>query len=489
MKHATIAMIVAAAVLGAAGGYLWGTHAPATESGANAAAKGGRKILYYRNPMGLPDTSPVPKKDAMGMDYVPVYAGEETGGASVAVSPERMQLLGVTTEAATMRKLSRTVRASAVVQPSERNLYQVAPRFSGWVQKLHVNATGERVWRGEPLLTVYSPDLESAVREYRLAEQSGLADVARSTRKRLRNWEISDRDLAALKHGTANLVLRSPINGVVLAKPATDGARFAAGTVLFRLADLSTVWVQAQVAERDQGTLHLHQPARVTLDAYPGETFQGKVSFIAPVLDPQTRTVEVRVALPNRKGRLRPGMFATVDLSSRVAAKPVLSIPQSAVIDTGVRQIAMVQVAPGRFAPRILKLGQHAGDYVEVLSGLAKGELVVSHANFLLDAESNLKSALGAVQKQPAAASGTPAAMPESMNMSKPMDMSKPGGGTKPMDMSKPMKMSGKKAMPKAMDRSGTKHKAAPTKMPKQMDMSSHKMPMNGVKMEHRHAD
>jgi Cu(I)/Ag(I) efflux system membrane fusion protein len=482
MKYATVAWIVAAAVLGAGGGYMWGAHAPANHSAANAVGKDERKILYYRNPMGLPDTSPVPKKDAMGMDYVPVYAGEETGGASVTVSPERMQLLGVTTEAAQMRKLSRTVRASAVVQPSERNLYDVAPRFSGWVQKLHVNATGERVSRGEPLLTVYSPDLESAVREYQLAEQSGLPDVARSTRKRLQNWEISDRDLAALKHGAANLVLRSPINGVVLAKPATDGARFAAGTVLFRLADLSTVWVQAQVSEQDQANLHLKQPASVTLDAYPGETLQGRVSFIAPVLDPQTRTVEVRVALPNKNGRLRPGMFATVDLSARVAARPVLSIPRSAVIDTGTRQIAMVQVAPGRFAPRMLKLGQQAGDYVEVLSGLAAGELVVSHANFLLDAESNLKSALGAVgsgagQAAPQAASAPSAAAPRKMELSKTMDMpqsgdmSKPAGRTKSMDMSKPMDMS--------------KSKRATTPM----NMSGHDMPVNGTKTERHHAD
>ena len=484
MKYPTIALIAAAAVLGAAGGYMWGAHAPASRaggrSGAASAAQDERKILYYRNPMGLPDTSPVPKKDAMGMDYVPVYAGEETGGASVAVSPERMQLLGVTTEPAEMRKLSRTVRASAVVQPSERNLYEVAPRFSGWVQKLHVNATGERVTRGEPLLTVYSPDLESAVREYQLAEQSGLPDVARSTRKRLQNWEISDRDLARLKQGGANLVLRSPINGVVLAKPATDGARFAAGTVLFRLADLSTVWVQAQVSEQDQAALHLRQPVSVTLDAYPGEVFRGTVSFIAPVLDPQTRTVEVRVVLPNKKGRLRPGMFATVDLSARVAARPVLSIPRSAVIDTGTRQIAMVQVAPGRFAPRMLKLGQQAGDYVEVLSGLAAGEQVVTHANFLLDAESNLKSALGAVGSgaaQPAAASSTPAAAPKKMDMSRSGDMSKPKSATQPMDMSGQMDMS--------QPKSGVQ----PMNMADPMDMYGHDTPVNGTKREHHHAD
>lgn len=415
MKHATIALIIVAAAAGIAGGYLWGHHSAGTVQ--SAAAGHERKILYYRNPMGQPDTSPVPKKDPMGMDYVPVYEGEESGGASVSVSPERMQLLGVTTEAAQLRKLARTARVSAVVKPNERNLYDISPRFTGWVKKLHVNATGERVRRGQPLLTIYSPDLESAVREYQMALQSGLPDVAHSTRVRLENWEISDSDLKHLQHGSANLVLRSPINGVVLEKRATDGARFAAGDVLYRLADLSTVWVEAQVSEQDQAMLHLGQPASVTLDAYPGKVFLGKVSFIAPVLDPQTRTVEVRVALRNPKGRLRPGMFGMVALESKVAPKAVLSVPRTAVIDTGTRQVVLVQVAPGRFLPRDVKLGQQAGDYVEVLQNLAAGETVVTHANFLLDAESNLKSALGAMQAQ--SASAPAAAQPMKMDMEK----------------------------------------------------------------------
>jgi Cu(I)/Ag(I) efflux system membrane fusion protein len=473
-KSIIIAVIVAAAGGGIAAGYFLGRQAPAPQHAATAE----RKILYYRNPMGLPDTSPVPKKDAMGMDYVPVYEGEETGGASISVSPERLQMLAVATEPAQMRTLTRTVRASAVVQPSERKLYEVAPRFSGWVKKLHVNATGERVTRGEPLLTVYSPDLESAVREYQLAVQSGLPDVARSTRRRLENWEISERDLKQLQGGEANLVLRSPINGVVLAKPATDGARFAAGTVLFKLADLSTVWVDAQVAEQDQGALRLGQAAAVALDAYPGETFRGKVSFIAPVLDPQTRTVEVRVELANPRGRLRPGMFATVDLASAVAQAPVLSIPGSAVIETGTRQVALVQVAPGRFAPRDVRLGQHAGDYVQVLSGLGEGERVVTRANFLLDAESNLQAALGASQPATPAAS-QPAA----------------SGG---MNMNRGMKMNGEMRSDTGMQMSGHDMSAHETPAPRPGagkagvtsggKSGAMRMPADG-KMEHDHAE
>ena len=417
MKTSTISLIMIVAALSIAAGYLLGRQEQAADHGASAQA--GPKILYYRNPMGLPDTSPVPKKDDMGMDYVPVYEGDETGGASVALSPERIQLLGVTTEAVQMRKLGRTVRASAVIQPSERNLHLIAPRFSGWVQQLHVNATGQRVLRGQALLTVYSPDLESAVREYQLAKESGLADVARSTRQRLQNWEISEQDMAHLEHGQTQLVLRSPISGVVLEKPATAGARFAAGDVLFKLASLSVVWVQADVAEQDQGVLRVGQHASVTLDTYPGRVFHGKVSFISPVLDPQTRTVQVRVELTNAGGNLRPGMYARVELDSVPDAAPLLSIPQSAVIDSGMRQIALVQVGPGRFAPRDVKLGQRAGDYVEVLEGLVEGEQVVTRANFLLDAESNLKSALGSAQHAhgnaaPVAQPTTPGQRPQS---------------------------------------------------------------------------
>lgn len=433
MKRASLILIIAAAALGIAGGYLWGHHSAGKQPA--AADEHGRKILYYRNPMGQPDTSPAPKKDPMGMDYVPVYEGDETGGASVSVSPERMQLLGVTTEAAQMRKLAHAVRVSAVVKPDERKLYDISPRFAGWVQKLHVNATGERVRRGQPLLTVYSPDLESAVREYQMALQSGLPDVARSTRVRLNNWQISDSDLKQLQHGAANLVLRAPINGVVLEKRATDGARFAAGDVLYRLADLSSVWVQAQVSEQDQAWLRLNQTASVTLDAWPGKTFHGKVSFIAPVLDPQTRTVEVRVVLANPKGQLRPGMFGMVALESSVAPRAVLSVPRSAIIDTGTRQVVLVQVAPGRFLPRAVKLGQQAGDYVEVLQGLAAGEDVVTHANFLLDAESNLKSALGAIQPPP---SSMPSAAAKGQGMTQAA--SAPAG---PMKMAPGMKMNG----------------------------------------------
>lgn len=402
MKPATLAIALVAVGLAGVAGYQWGRQQTSEQH--PVAAKAERKILYYRNAMGLPDTSPVPKQDSMGMDYVPVYEGEEASGPTVAVSAERLQLLGVKAESAQLRKLVRTIRASATVQASERSLYLISPRFEGWVQQLHVNATGQRVTRGQPLLTVYSPELQSAAREYQLASESGLKDLAQSTRQRMQNWGIAEEDLQHLAHGAANLVLRSPISGVVLEKNAVAGARFAPGEVLFKLADLSSVWVQAEVSEQDQAMLRAGMRARVVVDAYPGEIFSGRINFISPVLNPQTRTTQVRVELPNRDGRLRPAMFAQVELAAGEHAVPVLSIPVSAVIDSGTRQLALVQVAAGRFAPRELKLGRRTAEYIEVLEGIGEGEMVVTRANFLLDAESNLKAALGSASHQNGAA-------------------------------------------------------------------------------------
>lgn len=394
MKTALLIVAVVVATLAGSAGYFWGKQQSAPQAIASVKTPAEREILYYRNPMGLPDTSPAPKKDSMGMDYVPVYADEAATPGTVVLSPDRVQKLGVVTEVVARRSLAGSVRSTAIIEIDERRQQLIAPRFNGWVRQLHVNATGQAVQKGQPLLEVYSPDLESALREYQLAQESGLTELANSTRLRLRNWEISDADLAHLAHGMANRVLRSPSNGVVLEKTAINGARFAAGEVLYRIADLSSVWALAEVAEQDQGSLRVGQSAQISVDAYPGERFSGRVSFISPVLNPQTRTVQVRVELLNPQGRLRPAMYAKIELTTGNPAA-VLSLPLSAVLDSGTRQLALVQVAEGRFEPRALRLGRRDGEYVEVLDGVAEGEPVVTKANFLLDAESSLRAALG----------------------------------------------------------------------------------------------
>ena len=386
-----------------AGGYYAGVHFGRHAENNNAHTALGdpnqlpRKILYYRNPMGLADTSPVPKQDTMGMDYVAVYEGEDSGSRTLSLSAEKVQMLGVRTEQVQLRKLQRIVRATALLEVDERQQHWLAPRFEGWVEQLQVNQTGQWVRAGTPLLTVYSPELESAAHEYQLARESGLTEVAQSARQRLANWGIAPQDLEGDTLSSPTRVLRAPISGVVVEKKAINGAHFAAGAGLFKLADLSVLWLQAEVAEQDQGSLRNGQSVEVKVDAYPAEKFTGHVSFIAPVLNETTRTVRVRVELDNRAGRLRPGMYANVMIAAG-GDQPQLSVPLSAVIDSGTRQVVLVQLDAGRFQPREVRLGQRNDEWVAVLAGLNAGEQVVTRANFLIDAESNLRAALGGMQ-------------------------------------------------------------------------------------------
>lgn len=412
MLLATAALIAFAAA-SIAVGYWWGAaQAPGQVPSATQAAGGaaGKKILYYRNPMGLPDTSQIPKKDTMGMDYLPVYEGEEARGAEVRIAPERVQMLGVRTEVAATRPLSRTLRAVGTIQVDERALRSVAPRFEGWIQRLHVNATGQFVARGQPLMEVYSPELVAAQQEYLLAvrgvaalkdAQAGVADgmrgLAEGSLQRLRNLDISDQELAQLRsEGRArdSVTLRAPAGGVVLEKAAVQGMRFMPGEMLYRIADLSSVWLLAEVFEQDLAGVRAGQRAVVRVSAYPGETFDGKVAFVYPTVGPETRTAKVRVELPNRGLRLKPDMYANVELTTGERT-PRLAVPESAVLDSGTRRIVLVQRGEGRFEPREVRTGMRGDGYVEVLEGLRAGEPVVVSANFLIDAESNLKAALG----------------------------------------------------------------------------------------------
>src|SRR5450759_693574 len=403
---------------------------PATTS---MTAKVEPKILYYRNPMGLPDTSPVPKKDAMGMDYVPVFEGDGNVGVSnhISISVEKVQKLGVKSEAATLRMLDRTVRAVGKIEINERRTYTIAPKFEGWVERLYVNTSGQPVSKGQPLFEVYSPELISALREYALAKKGELSlkdagDAARvdATRDdaarydasasmkqlaaaslaRLRNWDIADDQIKQLANGEArkNLTYYASVTGIVLEKKAVQGMRFMPGEVLYQIADLSSVWVLAEVAEQDIGLIKAGSVAQVNIAAYPDKHFVGKVDFIYPTLDTATRTVQVRVELANPNGLLKPAMFANVELAVSHGGK-VLTVPVSAVIDSGTRKIVLVQLAEGHFEPRTVKLGGSSENFVEVLEGIAEGEQVVTSANFLIDAESNLKAALSGMggQEQP----------------------------------------------------------------------------------------
>jgi membrane fusion protein, copper/silver efflux system len=379
-----------------------------------AGPSGERKILYYRNPMGLPDTSPVPKKDSMGMDYIPVYADEGSGTVpgTVAISPERIQMLGVRTEAASLRPMAHTVRAVGTVAADERRIGVVNPKFEGWIEQLHVSTTGQTVQRGEALLEVYSPDLVLAQREYLVARSAAAemahADamardnanaIAAAALSRLKNWDISADQLARLQRsGVAKrtLTLNAPIGGIVMDKPALQGLHFGAGDMLYRIVDLSTVWLLGDVFEQDLAQIRPGQSATITVQAYPGRVFKGRVAFVYPTLNAQTRTAKVRIEVPNPDLLLKTDMYATVEIAAPLESATVLAVPDSAVLDTGTRQTVLVDRGEGRFEPRAVKLGARADGYVAVLEGLRDGEKVVTGANFLIDAESNLRAALQA---------------------------------------------------------------------------------------------
>ncbi len=440
MKTSNLILVVIVAAAAAAGGY-WlggrtqaapGDGAGAAQPGADApAAPAKRKLLYYRNPMGLADTSPTPKKDPMGMDYIPVYEGEDEqagpqgAAGQVRISTEKIQKLGVKTEAASLRALGRTVRAAGRVEPDERRVYAISPKFEGYVERLHVNVTGQPVGRGQPLFEVYSPELVSAQREYAIAmqgvqamgaagseAQAGMKQLAEASLARLRNWDLPPEQIAALvKSGEARrtITFRSPVSGIVTEKKALQGMRFMPGEALYQVTDLSSVWVLADVFEQDIGLVKTGAKASVSINAYPGKTFEGRITYVYPTLKPETRTVPVRVELANPGQLLKPAMFSQVEL--QVGAKtPVLTVPDSAVIDSGTRRVVLVQLKEGRFEPREVKLGARSENYVEVRDGVKEGEQVVVAANFLIDAESNLKAAIGGLSGAGAPAAATSAA-------------------------------------------------------------------------------
>ncbi|TXI71956.1 MAG: efflux RND transporter periplasmic adaptor subunit [Dokdonella sp.] len=409
------------ALLAAAGGYWAGqrqvtTHDQTAQRASETSGEAGgkpRKLLYYRNPMGLPDTSPTPKKDPMGMDYLPVYEddGEDqpTSARQIRISVDKVQKLGVRTEAAQRRVVDRVVRAAGRIEPDERRLYTIAPKFEGYVERLHVSITGQPVGKGQALFDAYSPELVSAQREYTLAVQAAasLSEGAETARQghqqlaaasllRLRNWDISEEQLQALARSgeaTRTLTLRSPVAGIVSEKRALPGLRFMPGEVLYQVADLSTVWVVADVFEQDIGFVKAGAKAKVRISAYPEKVFTGTISYVYPTLKAETRTIPIRIELPNPGQLLKPAMFAEVELPAG-GASAVVTVPASAVIDSGTRRIVLVAIGEGRFEPREVRLGQRGEQYVEVLEGVQDGESVVVAANFLIDAESNLKAAL-----------------------------------------------------------------------------------------------
>lgn len=361
----------------------------------------GRRILYYRNPMGLPDTSPVPKKDPMGMDYVPVYEDEARDSSTLTISPSRLQKTGVRSEPIELRAVTVPVRAAGRVDFDPRRTSVVALRFEGFIESVVKVAEGDYVRKGQPLMRVYGPDLSSAAAEYVAVLNAHSAARVEGARRRLVNLGLDDATIASIaKSRRVPRVIDwpAPQDGHVIERTALSGMRAAPGETLFRIVDHSVVWILADIPERDVESVRPGQSATIRTRSYPDHPFKGRVALIYPHLNMETRTARVRIELPNPDGRLLGDMFADVEIEAGGREK-VLAAPEGAIIDAGKRQIVIVDKGEGRFEPREVKMGRRGEGYAEITHGLSQGDRVVTSANFLIDAESNLKAALQALDQ------------------------------------------------------------------------------------------
>ena len=357
-----------------------------------------------------------PGKDSMGMEMVPVEVEEPSpqgspveGHAVVRIPDRKQQLIGVATQIIRRAPFVRRIKTVGRVAVDETRLHHVHTKVAGWIEALHSPATGEYVRKGQPLLSIYSPELLASQEEYLVAlrglEAMGneappaavqrAEELLESARQRLLLFDLTEeqiRRLAARGMAERTVTLEAPMSGHVLVRNVTHGERIEANTTLIEIADLSRVWVMASVYEYELPFLRVGQPAEMTLSYLPGRSIRGHVALISPVLDAATRTVQVRLEFPNPDLKLKPEMYADVELRGDLGER--LAVPESAVLATGTRDIVFVAKGEGTFEPREVRLGLRASDAVEVLDGLAEGEAVVTSGNFLIDSESRLKSAL-----------------------------------------------------------------------------------------------
>jgi len=395
---------------------LQATADPGADDAKQDAAKGGRTIAFYRSPMDPKQTSLVFRKDEMGMDYLPVYQDEVNGSAApveglatVNIDPMRQQLIGLQSVEVKRGPVGATWRTVGRVQVDPTSVRKFNIKVEGFVERIFVDFVGQPVRRGQPLLSLYSPDLMSAQSEYLLARKTQRrlgagasaedgASLVSAARQKLRLWDVPQSEVERLERTgepSRTVTFVSPISGVVTAKNVVEGARIGPSETPYEITDLSHVWVMADAYEGDLRQVSVGMQASLVMAAYPGQVFSGRVDFIDPVLDPKTRTVKVHLHFPNPGGKLKPEMFGEVTLQGQ--ARQGLTIPIDAVIQTGTRQVVFVELGQGKFQPREVALGGRSGDTVEVRSGLSEGQKVVTRANFLIDSESHLRASLAAM--------------------------------------------------------------------------------------------
>ena len=381
-------------------------------------ASGERKIAHWRAPMDPNFTSDQPGKSPMGMDLIPVYEDELGTSGSVQIDPVTVQNIGVKTERVERRQLSRRVRTVGRVDYDETAMTDVNTKVTGWVEKLFVDYTGQEVKKGQPLLEIYSPELVAAQEEYLTAleyhqrlqtaassEQAaedaakGAGDLLRASAQRLRYWDVTEQQIAELEQTAQvkrTMTIYSPQEGIVVHKAVFEGAHIESGEHLYRIGDVSNVWVYAEIYEYELPWIEINQQALVELSYLPGKTFSGRVTYIYPFLEPKTRTVKVRMYFSNHERELKPEMYANVTIESNVA-RDALVVPAQSVIRSGERNVLVLALGQGHFQPREVTLGAEASGFYQVLEGIREGEMIVTSAQFLIDSESNLKAAIGAM--------------------------------------------------------------------------------------------
>jgi len=520
LKTVVVTVLLTLAIAGGGAYFLGYLHPTLQGDGGTPAvsrpAKEKKKILYWRAPMNPTEVYNHPGKSRMGMELVPVYEGEEGAELSgtIRINPTTIQNIGVKTITVQRKPLSREIRTVGRITYDEKKVRQISFKVGGWVEHQYVNFEGQEVQKGEPLLEIYSPDLVSTQEEYLLALHNrdllkgssdptiarGAEDLLRSTETRLRYWDISDAQIKALRERgtiTRNMILHAPFRGIITERKVLEGGYAQPGQFVYRIADISTVWVQAEIYEYEAPWLKVMQKADMTLSYEPGVVYHGRITFIYPYVKNMTRTIQVRMEFPNSKDfKLKPDMWAKIILYSAVAREG-LAVPIQSVIRTGTKDIVLVALPEGRFAPREVQLGPQAGDEFQVLSGLEEGEQVVTSAQFLINSESNLQAAISkmtaptgkevASGKEPMSSMKMPEAAGKAEKMGTaaekaPMKMPGitpgPPEQKNPAPAAAPMQMPG--MAPGSSQQESPPPKAAPMHMPKTVPgktMSSDSMP------------
>ncbi len=371
-----------------------------------------KEILYWRAPMDPTYISEKPGKSPMGMDLIPVYEGEEVAsGSTISIDPVTVQNIGVRTAEVKRQPFSRIVRTVGHIDYDEESLYNINTKFPGWIEKLFVERTGDFVRQGQPLFEIYSPELVATQEEYllayknqrRLAESEfkevsfGAQSLLGATRQRLKFWDINKNEIEQLERTgkvRRTLTIYSPASGVVVHKNAIEGSYTKAGMDLFRIADLSTVWVYAHIFEYELPWIKAGQKVQMDLPYMPGRQFEGKVDYIYPYLDPKTRDVKIRLVFDNPAVELKPQMYANITIESK-AGENELVIPSEAIIRSGKRNLVFIDLGNGKFRPQDVIIGPEGEDaMIKVLTGLEAGQRIVTSAQFLLDSESRLREAI-----------------------------------------------------------------------------------------------